>query len=98
MTDSLTGDVNNEITPNNAVTLFGDRIKIEGDEAHQEEVGLFFVNLEDQSKTKVSQLISNENKAVIFMVPTLPKGNYELELVSLNKLIKSPIKEHLKMF
>ncbi|KXX69662.1 DNA-binding domain-containing protein [Flammeovirga sp. SJP92] len=97
--DSLTGETNNQITPNNAVTLFGDRIKIEGDDAHQEEVGLYFVNLDDQSKTKVAQLISNENKAVIFMVPSLPKGNYELELVtqrSLNKLLKSPRTERLE--
>lgn len=97
--DSFTGEVNAQITPNNAITLYGDRIKIEGTDDYQEQVGLFFINLADQSRTKVTQLVSNENKAVIFMVPALSSGNYELELVtqrSRNTMLKEPRTERLE--
>ncbi|WP_044211475.1 DNA-binding domain-containing protein [Flammeovirga sp. OC4] len=97
--DSFTGEINAQITPSNAITIYGDRIKIDGSEEFKDEVGLFFINLDDQSRTKVTQLINNENKAVIFMVPALAKGNYELELVTQlnrNALLKAPRSEKLE--
>ncbi|KXX71376.1 DNA-binding domain-containing protein [Flammeovirga sp. SJP92] len=96
--DSFTSEVNAQITPNNAVTLYGDRIKVEGTEDYKDQVGLFFINLDDQSRTKVTQLVSNENKTVIFMTPALSSGNYELELAtqfSKSRLLKEPRYEKL---
>ncbi|WP_172826886.1 DUF4469 domain-containing protein [Flammeovirga sp. SJP92] len=90
--DSFKGEVNAHIT------VYGDRIKIKISEEFKDEAGLFFINLDNQSRTKITQLINNENKAVIFMTPALSKVNYELELVTQrnrNALLKTPRSEKL---
>lgn len=77
--DSLSGTFDSVITPNNVIKITGNKIKVEGNDAT---VGLWFVNTADNSKTKVEQLISNDPKEVVAMVPALPKGEYELQLVT----------------
>ncbi|MBK3516889.1 DNA-binding domain-containing protein [Carboxylicivirga marina] len=77
--DSLSGKNNSTITPNNVIKISGNKIKIDGD---LPEVGLFLINAADGTKTKVEQLIENEPKQVIAMVPKLTAGEYELEIVT----------------
>ncbi|TLX76187.1 DUF4469 domain-containing protein [Labilibacter sediminis] len=77
VTDSLTGEVNATITPNNALTILGDKIQIEGD---HRDVGVYFIGLADDSKTKVTQIISNKNKELIIMIPALAPGDYQIEV------------------
>ena len=79
VTDSLTGEVNGTITPNNVLTVSGDKIQVDGD---HEDVGVYFVSLADDSRTKVSQIISNKNKELIVMIPALTAGDYQVEVVT----------------
>ena len=79
VTDSLTSEVNATITPNNALTVVGDKIQIEGE---HRDVGVYFISLSDDSKSKVSQIISNKNKELIIMIPGLAAGDYQLEVVT----------------
>ncbi len=90
VTDSFTGEVNATITPNNALTVSGDKIQVAGD---HESVGVFFISLADGSRTKVSQIISNKNKELILMIPDLASGDYELELVTQHNNSKGLLKE-----
>ena len=75
--DSLSGQNDTVVTPNNVIKIAGSKIKIEGDEAS---VGLWFVSVADGTKMKVEQLITNEPKELVAMVPALANGEYELEL------------------
>lgn len=77
--DSLSGELNSIITPNNVIKVNGSKIKIEGDDAN---VGIWFVNVNGGNKVKVTQLITNERSDVVAMVPALEAGSYELELVT----------------
>ncbi|WP_066632376.1 DNA-binding domain-containing protein [Labilibacter marinus] len=97
VTDSLTGEVNATITPNNALTVMGDKIQIEGE---NKDVGVYFVSIADNSRTKVSQIISNKNKELILMIPALAKGDYHIEVVTQysgsNAIVKDPRIERLE--
>jgi len=77
--DSLTSQEDSIITPNNVITLKGDKIKIAGNEAGN---GVYFINQADDSRIKCQQVIKNERKEVMVMVPNLDEGEYELEIVT----------------
>ncbi|MBK3516161.1 DNA-binding domain-containing protein [Carboxylicivirga marina] len=91
VTDSLSGHKDSIITANNVITLNGNRIRVEGD---HEDIGLWFVNVTDSTRTKVTQLVKNDPKQVIAMVPALTAGEYELEIITQfaggRKLLKEP--------
>jgi len=99
VTDNLSGAVNSTITVNNAIVIKGDRLQIEADEEHQDEVGVFFTNTADESVTKATQIISNKNKELIVMTPALAPGDYELKVVTQfsqgSQLLKNPREEQL---
>lgn len=77
--DSLSGQFDSVITPNNVIKILGSKVKIEGDDA---QVGLFFINVADSTKTKVEQIITNERSELVIMVPALSQGEYELQIIT----------------
>lgn len=90
VTDTLSGTDNSTITPNNVVKIQGNRLKVVGEGF---EIGVWFINQADNSRTRCTQLISNNPKEVLAMVPALAAGEYILEIVtqySTGALLKSP--------
>ena len=88
--DSLTNQEDSTITPNNVITIKGDKIKIAGDEAAN---GVYFINQNDDSRTKCLQVIKNERKELMVMVPDLAVGEYELEIVTQFTASRTNLKE-----
>lgn len=88
--DSFSGKIDSIITPNNVLTLEGERIRIEGE---SENVGIEFVNCSTQERTKVTQIIKNDPKTILFMIPNLEVGTYNLELSTQYSKGKTPLKE-----
>jgi hypothetical protein len=91
--DSLSEKEDSNITPNNVIIVKGNRLKIVGDDAS---VGIYLINQTDNTRHKCDQIISNEPKQLMVMVPVLSAGNYVLEIVtqysSSNLLLKEPRK------
>lgn len=91
VTDTLTGETNGAITPNDDILIAGNSIKIAGDDAV---TGIFFVAA-DGTTTKVARrLTQNDPSKLIARVPALADGTYTLRIVtqfSTNKqLLKEP--------
>ncbi|PXX95707.1 hypothetical protein DF185_21685 [Marinifilum breve] len=91
--DSLSESEDSNITPNNVIIVRGNRLKIVGDDAS---VGIYLINQTDNTRHKCDQIISNEPKQLMVMVPSIEAGNYELEIVtqysSNNSVVKEPRK------
>lgn len=91
--DSLSEKEDSNITPNNVIIVKGNRLKIVGDDAS---VGVYLINQSDDTRHKCDQIISNEPKQLMVMVPVLSAGNYVLEIVtqysSNNSVVKEPRK------
>jgi hypothetical protein len=79
VTDSLTMLENSTITPNNVIKIKGNRIKVAGEGP---EIGVWLINQADNSRTQCTQLIANNPKEVMAMVPALAAGEYILEIVT----------------
>lgn len=87
--DSVSGKVNDVLTPNGVVELFGNNIKIAGDDA---ECGLWFVPATGQA-LKAQVVVQNKPATIITMIPALPAGTYTLKVVTQytgSKLLKQP--------
>jgi len=87
--DSVSGKVNDVLTPNGVVELFGNNIKIAGDDA---ECGLWFVPASGQA-LKAQVVVQNKPATIITMIPALPAGTYTLKVVTQytgSKLLKQP--------
>lgn len=97
--DSLTDAVNSTITPNNVLIIKGDRLQIESDDENTDSVGVFFINSNDDTVTKATQIISNKKKELMVMVPLLDQGEYELKVVTQStngsSMLKTPREEVL---
>ena len=91
VTDTLTKAVNSTITPGNVLQIEGNKLKVAGETA---EVGVWFINTQDETRTQVAQIITNEPKKLMIMIPKLTKGTYELEVITLyssgGNLLKKP--------
>ena len=89
--DSLTKAEDSTITPNNVIVIKGNRLKIAGDDSS---VGVYLINQGDKSRHECTQIISNEPKELIVMLPALDAGNYTLEVVTQystgHSVIKNP--------
>lgn len=89
--DSLSEAEDSNITPNNVLIIKGNRLKIAGSDASN---GVYLINQVDNTRHKCEQIISNEPKQLMIMVPALEAGNYELEIVtqysSSNTVVKQP--------
>jgi len=77
--DALSGAINSTITANNVIKIRGHRIKIFGDDPAN---GVWFINSLNGARIKSMQIIQNEAKTIIAMVPLLPAGDYQIEIVT----------------
>lgn len=77
--DSLTKVEDSSITPNNVCVIKGHRLKLSGENVA---VGVFFINQNDNARNKCEQIITNEPKQLVVMIPALVAGNYILEVVT----------------
>lgn len=76
--DSVSQTTNDQLTSNGVLEIMGSRLKIEG--AEGQEVGIFFVNEEDNTSYKVATIVDNKPAKLIVMIPALPKGQYTLQV------------------
>ncbi|MBI9064718.1 MAG: DUF4469 domain-containing protein [Marinilabiliaceae bacterium] len=88
--DALSGAVNSTLTANNAIQIRGQRIKISGDDPA---CGLWLIHSGNAKRVKCEQLIHNAPKALIAMVPSLPSGDYQLEIITQYVKGKNNLKE-----
>jgi len=79
--DVKTGSVNDQITPNRNIKIWGHRLKIAGENAAN---GIYFINQATQAKVKVetSDIVVNNPSELIIVTPNLPAGTYELEIAT----------------
>ena len=87
--DSVSGKVNEILTPNGVVELFGNNIKIAGDNA---DCGLWFVP-DSGEALKAQVVIQNKPSTLIAMIPALTAGTYTLKVVTQHTggvLLKQP--------
>jgi len=87
--DSVTGKVNELLTPGGVLEVWGNNIKIAGDNP---DCGLWFVpGSGDPIKAQV--IVQNKPSTLIVMIPMLAFGNYTLKLVTQftgSNLLKNP--------
>ena len=88
--DSISGAVNETLTPNGVVEVRGYNLKIEGDDPA---CGLWFVAA-NGTETKAVTFIENKPSRIIAMIPALPADKYQIKVVSQYsngiKLLKTP--------
>ncbi|WP_461634360.1 DUF4469 domain-containing protein [Labilibaculum euxinus] len=77
--DSLIKAEDSTITPGNVISIQGNRLKIAGDD---DIVGVYLINQNDDSRHKCAQIITNEPKLLLVMLPALAVGDYTLEIVT----------------
>ena len=88
--DSLTNSEDSVITPNNVIIIKGDKIKIAGEHTDN---GVYLISQDDNSRIKCPQVVKNERKELMVMVPALPQGEYELEVITQFSAGQSTVKE-----
>jgi hypothetical protein len=73
--------IDQELTPGGNAVIWGDKIKVEGDD---DSVGAFFVNTADGNRVKVEKhFAENRSGKVIVVVPSdIVAGTYRLEIVT----------------
>jgi hypothetical protein len=74
--DLISGTSDDQLTPGGAGRLLGHRLQFE--EANPEQ-GVFFVGT-DGGATRIELAIRNMPKELIFVVPSLPPGEYTLQV------------------
>ena len=68
---------NDQITPGDVLEVFGKELKIQDTLAEE---GVFLISQTDNTETKVSRVRTNEPSKLTLRVPSLPAGNYKLEI------------------
>ena len=87
--DSVSAKLNEILTPNGVIELFGNNIKIAGDNA---DCGLWFVPASGEA-VKAQIVIQNKPSTLIAMIPALPVETYTLKVVTQHTggpLLKQP--------
>ena len=88
--DSLSGAVNERLTPNGVVEVRGYNLRIEGDDAV---CGLWFI-AENGAETKAEVIIENKPSRILAMIPALTAGSYQVKVVTQysggGKFLKTP--------
>jgi hypothetical protein len=81
VTDVKTGSVNDLLTPNRNLKIWGHKLKIIGENAAN---GVYFVNQETQLRVKVdaSDVVTNNPSELIIVIPGLDAGIYKLEIAT----------------
>jgi hypothetical protein len=79
--DVKSGSINNLLTPDRALKISGNKLKIMGD---NEANGVWFINKTTLERTRVddSEIVTNNPAELVVMIPKLPVGTYELEITS----------------
>jgi hypothetical protein len=79
--DIRTNSVNDLLTPNRNLKICGNKIKVLGE---SNENGVYFVNQETQTKTKVeaSDIVMNKPSELMIIVPDLETGTYQVEVTT----------------
>ena len=72
--DTATGEKNSAATSGGLGQIVGHRLKFEATDPAQ---GIFFI-AEDDSETHVESIAKNKPSELIFLMPTLASGNYQL--------------------
>ncbi|WP_430813771.1 DNA-binding domain-containing protein [Carboxylicivirga sp. RSCT41] len=89
VTDALTGAKDSSITPNNVIQIIGNKLKIGGD---GDDIGLKLRNIDTDDVVRIKQIIVNEPRQIIAMLPDVPVGSYELELTTAYSGTNEPLK------
>ena len=76
-TDTRSGTHNDILTPGGTGWLQGQRLTLDGADPEQ---GVFFVNDADKTATRVEEVTKSAGTEILFLVPTLPAGTYNLEV------------------
>ena len=81
VTDVKSGSVNDLITPGRNLKIAGSKIKVAGNDPF---IGVFFVNTTSGARTMVeeSDMVTNNPSELIVVIPALPAGIYQLEVVT----------------
>lgn len=80
VTDTATGLTDGTITPNDDILIEGEKIKIAPvDEAG---LGIFFIDSAGASTQVTRRLTQNDPKKLLARVPSLPAGEYTLQIVT----------------
>lgn len=79
--DVKTATTNDTLSPGHILKLAGSKIKITG---NLSDIGIFFIALADGLKTAVSikEVATNNPSELIFIIPALNAGDYEVEVVT----------------
>lgn len=80
--DVVSGKENTTLTPGGGLNGEGNRSRIVGEEGKQ--VGFYFINVIDETETVVptTSLLRNDPSSFSFIIPSLPKGSYYLEVAT----------------
>lgn len=88
--DALSGKTNEVLTPNGVLQLWGNSLKIAGDNA---QVGCWFVSSAGDA-VKASVIVTNKPSSLIVVIPALAAGDYTLKIVTQSTsggiLLKAP--------
>ena len=68
---------NDQMTPGDVLEIFGKELKVRDTLAEE---GVFLINQTDNTETKVTRIRTNDPGKLTLRVPTLPAGNYKLEI------------------
>ncbi|MDR2011200.1 MAG: DUF4469 domain-containing protein [Bacteroidales bacterium] len=87
--DSISGIVNERLTPQGVIEVRGYNLKIEGNDPS---CGLWFVD-ENGNEVKADIIIENKPSKVIAIIPALSNGNYQIRITTQytgGALLKTP--------
>jgi hypothetical protein len=89
--DMKTGSVNNVLTPDRDLRINGAKIKLTGTEV---EVGVYFVNTTDGTRTKVdpTDIVTNNPSELMVVIPALSAGTYNVQVITQYTGSKTPLK------
>lgn len=81
VTDVKSGTVNDILTPGRNLKISGSKIKVAGDSTAN---GIYFVNTatNDRNAVDISDWVVNNPSEIIVVVPDLPTGTYQLEVIT----------------
>ncbi len=75
--DAATGEIDTTVTPGTIGSVEGVRLKYDPAEADE---GLYFIDLATETETKVDIVQRNMPSELVFLVPQLSAGSYNIEL------------------
>ena len=76
--DSISGTVNETLTPNGVVEVYGYNLKLAGDHPT---CGLWFV-ASNGTEVRAEVIIENKPSKIIAMIPNLPQGEWQIKIVT----------------